>query len=134
MADEEGQFSGPKPTVFRKSQARSLNVLLLIVIVGFDASVFNTSMFGATDLDASSTQFGADQVIIVRDVGQKKRLREKIGKDFALILTVLESKGMEFEDVLLFDFFTTSECTAAFRAAFSNNFDPAKHIVSTSPA
>lgn len=87
-------------------------------------------MFGATNLDDDPAQFGAEQVIIVRDGAQKEKLHKEIG-DFALILTVLESKGMEFEDVLLFDFFSTSECISALRAVQSVDFDPTKHIVRT---
>lgn len=87
-------------------------------------------MFGATNLDDDPAQFGADQVIIVRDGVQKEKLVREIG-DFALILTILESKGMEFEDVLLFDFFSTSECISGFRAVQSKDFDSTKHIVGT---
>lgn len=82
------------------------------------------------DLHANSAQFGAEQVIIVRDAADKKKLKDTIG-EFALILTIMESKGMEFEDVLLFDFFTTSQCTSIFRLlADSREFDESKHIVS----
>lgn len=99
-------------------------------VVGFGSDVFSRSMFGATNLADDPAQFGADQVIIVRDGAQKDKLRGEIG-DFALVLTVLESKGMEFEDVLLFDFFSTSECISALRAVQSAGFDSTKYIVST---
>lgn len=88
-------------------------------------------MFGATNLAADPAQFGADQVIIVRDRAQQERVRKEIG-DFALVLTVLDSKGMEFEDVLLLDFFSTSKCLSAWRAAQSGDFSSIKHLVSTS--
>lgn len=87
-------------------------------------------MFGATNLDTNPAQLGAEQVIIVRDADQKRELHQTLG-DFALILTILESKGMEFEDVLVYDFFTTSECMAAFRLVQSDRFDANKHIVRT---
>lgn len=90
-------------------------------------------MFGAANLDDEDAQFGAEQVIIVRDFAEKKKLKDAIG-DFALILTVMESKGMEFEDVLLYDFLTTSTCIPDYRALASSVhstwFDEAKHIVS----
>jgi hypothetical protein len=35
--------------------------------------------------------------------------------DVALVLTILESKGMEFNDVLLLDFFTSSPCPSGLR-------------------
>ena len=76
-----------------------------------------------------STQFGAKQVIIVRDTTDKTRLKGAIG-EFALILTITESKGMEFEDVLLYDFFSTSECISVFRALADSKTLDDRHIVS----
>lgn len=99
--------------------------------VGFDADIFSTRMFGVVDLHADPAQFGAEQVIIVRDTADKERLKASIG-GFALVLTIMESKGMEFEDVLIYDFFATSQCTSSFRVlADSRPFDERKHIVST---
>jgi hypothetical protein len=88
-------------------------------------------MVGMADLNAKDAlQFGAEQVIIVRETSDKLRLKDAIG-EFALILTIMESKGMEFEDVLLYDFFATSQCTSAFRVlANSKELDEVKHIVS----
>lgn len=51
--------------------------------------------------------FGASQVIIVRD----QRVKEEL-PDFMksmLCLTVYESKGLEFDDVILFNFFAMGE-------------------------
>lgn len=45
---------------------------------------------------ATLREFGAEQVILVRDEGAKARLRARIGQQ-ALVLTVLEAKGLEFE-------------------------------------
>ena len=81
----------------------------------------------------SPTQFGAKQAIIVRDTADKTRLIGATGK-FALILTVMESKGMEFEDVLLYDFFSTSECTSVFRALADSKTLDERHIVSAKGA
>ncbi|KAG8896622.1 hypothetical protein FRB99_008794, partial [Tulasnella sp. 403] len=47
--------------------------------------------------------------IIVRNEDGKQRLKDKIGES-AIILTVYESKGMEFNDVLLYNFFYDSPC------------------------
>lgn len=112
---ERGQFSGPRPTVF----------------VGFDAAIFSARMFGAGDLDDDNAQFGAEQVIIVRDIAEKKELKATIG-NFALVLTILESKGMEFEDVVLYNFFTSSDHVRDFQVATNlpapADFDGGKHI------
>lgn len=132
LPDEEGQFSGPRPIVFGNIQSRLLGFTNTEhMIVGLDAQAFSTRMVGVVDLHANAAQFGAEQVIIVRDTAGKERLKAAIG-EFALILTIMESKGMEFEDVLLFDFFSTSQCTSIFRLlADSRLFDESKHIVST---
>lgn len=102
--------------------------------MGFDATIFSSRMFGAADLHDDAAQFGAGQVIIVRDFAEKEKLAKVIG-DFALILTVMESKGMEFEDVLIYDFFATSECISAFRklAAHPMGLSEGNDIVSLNP-
>ncbi|KAK6527363.1 hypothetical protein TWF281_010543 [Arthrobotrys megalospora] len=93
---EFGDFDGPAPIVFS----------------GFASEIF-------TPREAESTttisEFGAEQVLIVRDEETKYLLSETMG-DKALILTILESKGMEFQDVFLFDFFSGSSSQTAFRA------------------
>ena len=52
-------------------------------------------------------EFGCDQVILVRDQQSKERLPSFLGH--ALCLTIYEAKGLEFEDVILYNFFTDSE-------------------------
>ena len=49
-------------------------------------------------------EFGCDQVIIVRD--QESKLRIPSMLQHALCLTIYEAKGLEFNDVILFNFFT----------------------------
>ncbi|KAK9106425.1 hypothetical protein Syun_022436 [Stephania yunnanensis] len=51
--------------------------------------------------------FGAEQVILVRDDNAKKEIAGYVGKQ-ALVLTIVECKGLEFQDVLLYNFFGTS--------------------------
>ncbi|KAJ7942731.1 UvrD-like Helicase, ATP-binding domain, P-loop containing nucleoside triphosphate hydrolase [Quillaja saponaria] len=51
--------------------------------------------------------FGAEQVILVRDDGARKEILNYVGKH-ALVLTILECKGLEFQDVLLYNFFGSS--------------------------
>ncbi|CAN1841829.1 TPR and ankyrin repeat-containing protein 1 [Linum perenne] len=60
--------------------------------------------FGA---DKKSWEFGAEQVILVRDQEVKNKVLCQVGKQ-ALVLTILECKGLEFEDVLLYNFFGSS--------------------------
>ena len=69
------------------------------------------SVAGLFDRHSRSTaiDFGAEQVIIVRDQQAKTRLLAQIrranGSTGALVLTVLEAKGLEFKDVLIYNFF-----------------------------
>lgn len=51
--------------------------------------------------------FGASQVIIVRDQRVKNELPEFMKS--MLCLTVYESKGLEFDDVILFNFFAMGD-------------------------
>ncbi|KAK3088244.1 hypothetical protein FSP39_016548 [Pinctada imbricata] len=52
-------------------------------------------------------EFGAHQVILVLDEESKKHLPEQFKK--AITLTIPESKGLEFDDVLVFNFFKDSK-------------------------
>ncbi|KAK9932130.1 hypothetical protein M0R45_019379 [Rubus argutus] len=51
--------------------------------------------------------FGAEQVILVRDDAARKGISNVVGKH-ALVLTIVECKGLEFQDVLLYNFFGSS--------------------------
>ena len=51
--------------------------------------------------------FGASQVIIVRDQDAKQTLPEFMSN--MLCLTVYECKGLEFDDVILFNFFSMGD-------------------------
>ncbi|KAH0558796.1 hypothetical protein GP486_004564 [Trichoglossum hirsutum] len=92
-------------------------------------------MVGLVKLNERISDFGAEQVILVRDEEAKKNLQEEIG-DIALILTILQSKGMEFDDVLLYNFFSESSCPSSLRhlgtlvgATEGSVFDSKKHMV-----
>ncbi|KAK0197996.1 hypothetical protein F5146DRAFT_1130943 [Armillaria mellea] len=52
-------------------------------------------------------EFGAQQCIIVRNEVARERLRQQVG-EVGLVLTIYESKGLEFNDVLLYNFFSDS--------------------------
>ena len=96
--------------------------------MGFNEGAFSTGVANPDPDAQGSGKFGAKQVIIVRETVNKVQLKGSIG-EFALILTIMESKGMEFEDVLLYDFFSTSECMSAFRALGNSQALNEKHIV-----
>jgi hypothetical protein len=74
---------------------------------------------GGNDLNSDNpsnkyNEYGEERVILVRDEQTRRDLQKKVG-EFALVTTILQSKGMEFEDVFLYDFFSTSP--------YSRNFE-----------
>ncbi|PWA59212.1 uvrD-like Helicase, ATP-binding domain, P-loop containing nucleoside triphosphate hydrolase [Artemisia annua] len=73
---------------------------------GSDESAIVT-IFGDTGTSGNIAGFGANQVILVRDDYSKNEICEYVGKN-ALVLTIVECKGLEFQDVLLYNFFGTS--------------------------
>lgn len=90
MAEEKGVVDGLKPIFFS----------------GWDQDTvqYEQFLFGAS---GSQIEFGAQQCILVRDDAARSKLQEQMG-DIGLILTLYESKGLEFNDVLLYNFFEDS--------------------------
>ncbi|KAL8218515.1 hypothetical protein R6Q57_021888 [Mikania cordata] len=75
------------------------------------------TIFGGRESDTGIVGFGAEQVILVRDDGAKSEICEYIGKK-ALVLTVMECKGLEFQDVLLYNIFGTSPLKDQWRVIY----------------
>jgi hypothetical protein len=77
-----------------------------------------SSLFGhSKGSETLQCGFGAEQVILVRDEATKILVKNVIG-DKSLVLTVLESKGMEFNDCLVYNFFSSSPVGNDWRALF----------------
>ena len=91
LEPESSIFRGPRPTMF----------------VGCDSKLLLQTSVGLADLNQRTAEFGAEQVILVRDEAARKELQSQI-EDAALILTIKQSKGMEFDDVILWNFFSQS--------------------------
>ena len=78
--------------------------------------------------------FGAEQVVIARDDISKADLAKQVGET-VLILTILQAKGMEFDDVILWNFFTTTPDAVGWRSLCDfmdgklSFYDTAKHAV-----
>ena len=81
-------FPGPKPRFIQRCHKDTLMQIL-----------------AANVRDPSNIQFGHHQAIIVRTDDNKTNLPI----ENALTFTVYESKGLEFDDVLLYDFFSSCE-------------------------
>ncbi|XP_048367555.1 TPR and ankyrin repeat-containing protein 1 isoform X2 [Sphaerodactylus townsendi] len=85
-----GLFDGPKPTVLESCSVSDLAILLR-----------------GNKRKTQPIEFGAHQVILVANDTAKERIPEEL--NLALVLTIYEAKGLEFDDVLLYNFFTDSE-------------------------
>nr|XP_058146756.1 TPR and ankyrin repeat-containing protein 1 isoform X2 [Dasypus novemcinctus] len=87
---DSGLFDGPKPTVLESCSVSDLAILLR-----------------GNKRKTQPIEFGAHQVILVANDMAKEKIPEELG--LALVLTIYEAKGLEFDDVLLYNFFTDSE-------------------------
>ena len=94
LSREEGIVDGPLPIIFSGFLEADLPI--------------ETMILGTQD---ASIEFGAEQCIVVRDEESREELRSKIGED-ALCLTIYETKGLEFSDVLLYKCIDNSALTS----------------------
>ncbi|XP_048231885.1 uncharacterized protein LOC8275336 isoform X1 [Ricinus communis] len=69
------------------------------------------------NIGGSFVGFGAEQVILVRDDSARKEICKYVGKQ-ALVLTIVECKGLEFQDVLLYNFFGSSPLRNKWRVLY----------------
>ncbi|CAI2383785.1 unnamed protein product [Moneuplotes crassus] len=92
---ERSEFDGPKP----------------IILEGFDHDDLEKLMMASSQ--SSNPSFGCNQVVIVKSQDMKSKLPFFMKK--ALCLTVYEAKGLEFDDVILYDFFSESQCKGPWR-------------------
>ncbi|PWA49328.1 uvrD-like Helicase, ATP-binding domain, P-loop containing nucleoside triphosphate hydrolase [Artemisia annua] len=76
------------------------------------------TIFGGSESSGEVVGFGAEQVILVRDERAKTEICEYVGRQ-ALVLTILECKGLEFHDVLLYNFFGTSPLKDQWRVIYA---------------
>ena len=82
-------FPGPTPVFLESCEIDDLALLL-----------------SSNKREASAIEFGAHQVILV----QSKEAKDKLPSILkgAIVLTIFEAKGLEFDDVLLYNFFADS--------------------------
>ncbi|KAJ4460254.1 hypothetical protein PAPYR_3651 [Paratrimastix pyriformis] len=115
LQHDQGTIPGPKPQLFPFHSAEQLYLLL-----------------GGTDGAGSVIEFGAQQVVLVRTAQARDTLPPMLRH--ALCMTTFEAKGLEFEDVLLYNFFADSPATAdEWQAAMSfAAIDP--HAPGSTPA
>ena len=90
LPGDEGMFEGPIPMVLDSCNISDLALVLR-----------------GNKRESSAIEFGAHQVIIVQSEEAKKNIPDVLKA--GIVLTVFESKGLEFDDVLLYDFFKYSQ-------------------------
>nr|GMC93262.1 uncharacterized protein LOC109161799 isoform X4 [Ipomoea batatas]GME13599.1 uncharacterized protein LOC109161799 isoform X4 [Ipomoea batatas] len=84
---------------------------------GSDENAIVTIFGNSGSISGKMVGFGAEQVILVRDESAKKEVSVLVGKQ-ALILTIVECKGLEFQDVLLYNFFGSSPLSNQWRVVY----------------
>lgn len=70
---------------------------------------------GTEEKQFKKKQLKFRQIVIVRDQQTQSELQKRLG-DGSLVFTILQSKGMEYDDVFLFDFFSSSPCLSSYRS------------------
>ncbi|KAL5633836.1 hypothetical protein ACGC1H_005876 [Rhizoctonia solani] len=119
---ETGLIEGPKPIFFLGSNHGSMHIDRFF-----------------QDQGNAKIDFGAEQVILVRSNDARDKLLSRFG-EIGLILTLYESKGLEFNDVFLYNFFENSVASATtWRIVLHGldssqyrslpEFDPVRHAV-----
>ena len=89
LPDDKGMFPGPMPVFLDSCKEEDLSLLL-----------------STNKRECTVIEFGAHQVILVQSKEAKDKLPHILKG--AIILTIFEAKGLEFDDVLLYNFFTDS--------------------------
>uniref|UniRef100_F6HG17 UvrD-like helicase ATP-binding domain-containing protein n=1 Tax=Vitis vinifera TaxID=29760 RepID=F6HG17_VITVI len=84
---------------------------------GKDENAIITMFGNSQNIGGSMVGFGAEQVILVRDDCSRKEISDYVGEQ-ALVLTILECKGLEFQDVLLYNFFGSSPLKNQWRVVY----------------
>ena len=90
LQPDTGLFEGPCPILLKGCTFKNLALLLT-----------------GNKHSTSKIEFGANQAIIVTNENVRTALPEELKN--AISLTIFESKGLEFNDVLLYNFFKNSQ-------------------------
>jgi hypothetical protein len=93
LAQDRGHFEGCPPTILTAVGVDDLAILLI-----------------GSDEAQSQIEFGAHQAVLVRNQESKDNLPPQF--DNALVLTIFECKGLEFDDVFVYNFYHDSPATA----------------------
>ncbi|NXM78890.1 TRNK1 protein, partial [Serilophus lunatus] len=109
LPQDRGLFDGPKPMVLESCSVSDLAILLR-----------------GNKRKTQPIEFGAHQVVLVANETAKEKIPEELS--LALVLTIYEAKGLEFDDVLLYNFFTDSEASKEWKIISSYNPDSDEQV------
>ncbi|CAK7326904.1 unnamed protein product [Dovyalis caffra] len=130
LSHETSLISGEAPVFLAENSEKAI------------ATIFRSN----ADEKCNFVGFGAEQVILVRDDHTRNKIYSYVGKQ-ALVLTILECKGLEFQDVFLYNFFGSPDlrdkwgivyeymkehgipCSSSSRSFGISSFDLAKHYL-----
>lgn len=90
LEKDQGLFEGPKPVLLESCSFGDLAMILR-----------------GNRRQSSRIEFGAHQVILVASEEARTQMPDELKQ--GLILTIYESKGLEFDDVLIYNFFKDSQ-------------------------
>ena len=87
---DKGLFEGPKPVLLESCRPTDLALILQ-----------------GNQRQSSKIEFGAHQVVLVASDDARKAMPDELKQ--GLVMTIYEAKGLEFDDVLIYNFFKDSE-------------------------
>jgi hypothetical protein len=90
LSKDQGLFDGPQPVLLESCSFSDLALLLR-----------------GNKRKTSNIEFGAHQAILVVNDAARENVPEEL--QCGLILTIYEAKGLEFDDILLYNFFKDSQ-------------------------
>ena len=108
LMKETSDLRGPKPVVIEAVGEKAMQKLFAKYLLWWSGSGEPASPRPSDPSTEGRSQFGCDKVVIVRDQNSKKLVPSYLKE--LLCLTVYEAKGLEFDDVILFNFFHDSKC------------------------
>ena len=90
LQKDEGLFEGPRPVLLESCSPTDLAMILQ-----------------GNQRQSSRIEFGAHQVVLVASNEARDALPDELSQ--GLVMTIYEAKGLEFDDVLIYNFFKDSQ-------------------------
>jgi hypothetical protein len=105
LPPEESPSTGPKPIIVPLGQ--KVETLIEFMKANMGLKEEDKDELKENGSSGDRFKFANGQVFITRDYKTKQSLVSRFPN--SIVLTILEAKGMEFDDVVLFNYFTDSE-------------------------